>query len=67
MLQKTNEFIAQFEKKRAEKNLSEKNIVIFDETIIGDAAFLPKVITEWRKSGHGNANVAIFRMRALES
>ena len=67
MLQKTNEFIAQFEKKMAEKNLSQKNIVVFDETIIGDSAFLPKVITERRKSGGGNANVAISRMRALGS
>ena len=67
MLQKTKEFIAGFEKKMAVENLSEKNIVVFDETIIGDAVFLPQVITERKRSGGGNANVVISRMRALGS
>ena len=67
MLQKTEEFIAKFEKKMAKYDISQKNIVVFDETIIGDGASLPKVITERRKSGGGNANVIISRMRALGS
>ena len=67
MREKTLEFIARFEKKMAKYDISLNNIVVFDETVIGDAAFLPKVITERRKSGGGNGNVVISRMRALGS
>ena len=67
MLAKTKEFIATFEYMMAEKNLSEKNIVVFDESIIGDCVSLSKVITERRDSGGGNGNVAVLRRRALGS
>ena len=67
MLAKTKEFIRSFEYTMAEKNISEKNIVVFDESIIGDSAFLLKVVTERRKSGGGNGNAAVSRRRALGS
>ena len=65
MLRKTKEFIREFEEKMGDKNISEKNIVVFDETVIGDGACLPKLITERRKSGGGNANAIASRRRAL--
>jgi len=67
MLSKTKEFIADFEKKIAEENLSEKYIVDFDETIIGDSVFLHKVIIERKKSGGRNYNAVISWMRAYGS
>ncbi len=67
MLQKTKEFIERFEKKMAKYGLSETNTVVFYESVIGDEANLPKVITECGKSGGGNGNVMISRMRALGS
>ena len=67
MLPKTKEFIALFEKKMGKYGLSEKNIVVFDENVIGDGAYLPNVITERRMTGGGNANVIKSRMRALGS
>jgi len=67
MLEKTKEFIVRFEKKMAKYGLSEKNIVVFDESVIGDGAYIPKVITERGKSGGGNENVVISWMRALGS
>ena len=41
--------------------------MVFDESIVGDCAFLPKVITECRKSGGGNDNAAVSRRRSLGS
>ena len=67
MLSKTKEFIATFEKMMAEKDISQENIVVFDESIIGDGASVPKVMTERRDSGGGNGNAAVLRKRALGS
>ena len=67
MLAKTKEFISSFEYVMTEKNITEKNIVVFDESIIGDSAFLPKVVTERRNSGGGNGNVGVSRRKALGS
>ena len=49
----------------AEKKLCEKNIFVFDETIIGHKGTLPLVIGERRDSGGGTVNVFRTRERAL--
>ena len=67
MLAKTKESISAFECIMAERNISENNIVVFDESIIGDCASLPKVISELKDSGGGNANTIAVRRKSLGS
>ena len=67
MLPMTNKFINDFEQLRAEKKLCDKNIFVFDETIIGQKGTLPIVIGERRVSGGGTVNVCRPRERALGS
>ena len=67
MFEKTNKFIKDFEGWMSKEKLSEESIVVFDETIIGERALLPKVIGERRESGGGTINVIRTRERALGS
>ena len=45
--------------------MNKNNIVVFDETIVGDGAYVPIVIGERRDSGGGNINALAARERAL--
>lgn len=65
MLQKTEEFIEELDPFMASHHMNKNNIVVFDETIIGDDVSLPLVIGERRKSGGGNLNVNQPRQGAL--
>ena len=56
MLQKTEEFIQELDPFMTTHHMNKNNIVVFDETIIGDDVSLPLVIGERRKSGGGNLN-----------
>ena len=67
MLAKTKEFISSFEYVMTEKNITEKNIVVFDESIIGDCSTLPKVIAEVKQSGGRSANTVVLRRSSLGS
>ena len=57
MLELTREFIAEFGMLVATKKANEKNIFVFDETIIGSNPALPLVIGERKDSAGGNNNV----------
>ena len=65
MLPLTNTFIRDFELLLAEKKFTEKNILVFDETIIGTSGALPKVVGERRDSGGGMINVFQTREERL--
>jgi len=65
MLQKTEEFIEELDPFMASHHMNQKNIVVFDETIIGDDVSLPVFMGERRKSGGGNLNVNEPRQVAL--
>jgi len=45
--------------------MNKNNIVVFDETVVGDGAHVPLVIGEQRDSGGGNINTLQVRERAL--
>jgi len=55
MMEKTEGFIASLNSQVQRKAMNERNIVVFDETIIGDSVAVPVVIGEHRRSG-GNTN-----------
>jgi len=67
MLAKTKEFVSAFERIMADKGISQNNIVVFDESIIGDSASLPKVVVEVKESGGGNGNTVAVRRKSLGS
>ena len=66
MLQKTEEFTEELDPFLASHHMSKNNIIIFDETIIGDDISLPLFIGQRRKSGGGNHNVNEPRHGALD-
>ena len=61
MEKKTEEFISLMNRCLERNVLNKNNIVVFDETVIGDSGSLPKVFTVTRKSGGGNATVVQTR------
>ena len=65
MLQDTKEFIDLLNTDMISHKINEKNLFVFDETIIGDKISLPVVIGERRKSGGGNINVFLECRKAL--
>ncbi len=65
MLEKTEEFITLINSKLEKNTMNSKNIVVFDETVIGDDVSVPIVIGERRKSGGGNIHVSYTRDAAL--
>ncbi len=65
MLQKTEDFIDEVNNYMAGNRMNSSNIVVFDETIIGDTVSVPVVIGERRKSGGGTINVTYTRELAL--
>jgi len=67
MLQMCKEFIASFTIPIASHKANEKNIFVFDETIIGANFSLPLVIGETKDAAGGNNNVILAREAALGS
>ena len=67
MLQKTKEFIDMFEPFVKEGIVTEKTLIVFDETIIGDEVARPRVIAKRRKSRDKTANVSRKRAKSLGS
>ena len=65
MLQKTQEFIDMLNSDMERHIINSCNIVVFDETIIGDSLSLPVVIGERRRSGGKTINVKYTRQSAL--
>ena len=65
MQQNTIEFIDSINDFRLGNSMNFNNIVVFDETIIGDGEYIPVVIGEKRDSGGGNINALQTRERAL--
>ncbi len=65
MLQKTREFISLINRHMEGNTMNSSNIVVFDETVIGDDVKVPVVIGERRKSGGGTINVSYTRELAL--
>jgi len=65
MLQKTQEFISLINTHMEGHTMNSSNIVVFDETIIGDNVNVPVVIGERRKSGGGTIHVSYTRELAL--
>ena len=65
MLQQTEESIAEFDQLFREKRINKKNLLVFDETIIGESDLQQLFIGERRKSGGGNINVFKKRAKAL--
>ena len=61
----TQGFIDLLDSKMQSKVINSKNIVVFDETIIGDSVNVPVVIGERRKSGGSNNNYAQTRHASL--
>lgn len=67
MVEMTKDFIAVFSQLVRTKKANEKNIFVFDETIIGVNHSLPIVIGETKASAGGNNNVIMTRESALGS
>ena len=67
MLPLSNKLIDDYERILAEKKLCEKNIFVFDKTIIGTKGLLFNVVSEVRDSGGRTGNVFKTRERALGS
>ena len=67
MLEMAKDFIAAFSQLVRTKKANEKNIFVFDETIIGVNHSLPIVIGETKASAGGNNNVIMARESALGS
>ena len=63
--EKTKEFIDLMNSYMRGNTLNAKNLVVFDECVIGDNKYVPVVIGERRKSGGGNINVLRVREKAL--
>ncbi len=57
MRQKTEEFIASMNEIMATNIINKNNMVVFDETVIGDSVTLPLYIGEQKDSGGGSINV----------
>ena len=64
-LTNTQDFIASLNGKIQSNVINSQNIVVFDETIIGDSVTVPVVIRERRKSGGNNNNFAQTRQASL--
>ena len=65
MLQMTDEFNTMMNTAMKTNRMNKNNIVVFDETIIGDSVKLQKVIGERRDSDGGNIHVVLTREYAL--
>ena len=64
-LGRTEEFIESLNRDVERHRINSGNIVVFDETIIGDSLTVPVVIGERRKSGGSNINYARTRQARL--
>ena len=67
MQQKTEEFIASMDEIMATNTINKNNMVVFDETVIGDSVTLPLYIGEQKDSGGGSINVYRVRESRLGS
>jgi len=67
MVEKTEAFIAMMNKIMETNSINNNNMVVFDETVIGDNGKLLKVIGERRKSDGGNNHVVQTRESILGS
>ena len=56
MRRNTIEFVESINDVRLKNTMNKNNIVVFDETIIGDGEYIPLVIGERKDSGGGNIN-----------
>ena len=65
MVQKTEEFVTMMNSIMKTNRINKNNIVVFDETIIGDSVQLQKVIGEKRDSDGGNIHFILTREYAL--
>ncbi len=65
MLQLTNNFIDELGPLFLSKTINERNLFVFDETIIGESDVQQLMVGERRKSGGGNVNVFNKRTKAL--
>ncbi len=64
-LSKTQEFVESIDRNVRRFRMNSKNIVVFDETVIGDSVTVPLVIGERRKSGGDNNNFVHTRQARL--
>ena len=62
---KTQEFIQLLDSDVQSNRINSQNIVVFDETTIGDSVTVPLVVGERRKSGGSNNNYAHTRQARL--
>ena len=67
MCEMTEDFITMFNSLLSTNKMNEKNIFVFDETIIGGCYSLPKVVGETKGSAGGNNNVIMLQESALGS
>ncbi len=67
LLQNTEDFIESINMLMKQKTMNKQNIVVFDETVVGDSVSLPLVIGERKNFGGGNINVYRTRELALGS
>ena len=67
MYQLTQDFIHRFSRLVAKKEANEKNIFVFDETIIGVSTSLPKAIGEAKPSSGRNTNMIKVKESILGS
>ena len=65
MLQKTKEFVSTLNDLFQSKTINNNNLVVFDETVIGESESLPIVIGEKIDSGGGNISVVRTRESML--
>jgi len=65
MLRKTQEFVSGLDSLFASNTINQNNLVVFDETVIGDSESLPIVIGEKIYSGGGNISVVRTREAML--
>ena len=61
MLRKTKEFVSTLNDLFESKTINNNNLVVFDETVIGESESLPIVIREKIDSGGGNISVVRTR------
>lgn len=61
----TEDFIAELDPLFNKHTINEKNLFVFDETVIGDTSAKQRRVGERRKSGGGNVNVNQKRPKSL--